>query len=111
MQALNRADEAKKVRDQAMQVASPIQLYTYARGLQAQKRSEEAMTIFKTVAAKAPETVYGHLASARLKSAAGDFDGALTEAKAAEAATAIDAQKQSIKVLIGRLQSKQDINK
>jgi len=111
LQALNRTDEAKKVRDQAMQVASPIQLYTYARGLQAQKRSEEAMTIFKTVAAKAPETVYGHLASARLKSAAGDFDGALTEAKAAEAATPIDAQKQSIKVLIGRLQSKQDINK
>jgi Protein of unknown function (DUF2911) len=111
LQALNRADEAKKVRDKAMQVASPIQLYTYARGLQTQKRSDEAMTIFKTVAAKAPETVYGHLASARLKSAAGDFDGALTEAKAAEAATTIDAQKQSIKVLIGRLQSKQDINK
>jgi Protein of unknown function (DUF2911) len=111
LQALNRTDEAKKVRDQAMQVASPIQLYTYARGLQAQKRGDEAMTMFKTVAAKAPETVYGHLASARLKSAAGDFDGALTEAKAAEAATAIDAQKQSIKVLIGRLQSKQDINK
>ncbi len=111
LQALNRADEAKKVRDQAMHVASPIQLYTYARGLQAQKRSDEAMTIFKTVAAKAPETVFGHLASARLKSAAGDFDGALTEAKAAEAATTIDAQKQSIKVLIGRLQSKQDINK
>lgn len=111
LQALNRTDEAKKVRDQAMQVASPIQLYTYARGLQAQKRGDEAMTIFKTVAAKAPETVFGHLASARLKSAAGDFDGALTEAKAAEAATAIDAQKQSIKVLIGRLQSKQDINK
>jgi hypothetical protein len=111
LQALNRADEAKKVRDQAMQVASPIQLYTYARGLQAQKRSDEAMPIFKTVAAKAPETVFGHLASARLKSAAGDFDGALTEAKAAEAAATIDAQKQSIKVLIGRLQSKQDINK
>jgi hypothetical protein len=111
LQALNRADEAKKVRDQAMQVASPIQLYTYARGLQAQKRGDEAMAIFKTVAAKAPDTVFGHLASARLKSAAGDFDGALTEAKAAEAATAIDAQKQSIKVLIGRLQSKQDINK
>jgi hypothetical protein len=111
LQALNRADEAKKVRDHAMQVASPLQLYGYARGLQAQKRSDEAMTIFKTVSEKAPQTVPGHLASARLKSAAGDFDGALTEAKAAEAAATIDAQKQSIKVLIGRLQSKQDINK
>ena len=111
LQAMNRTDEAKKVRDQAMGVASPIQLYSYARGLQAQKRSDEAMAILKTVAAKAPETVYGHLASARLKSAAGDFDGALAEAKAAEAAATIDAQKQNIRVLIGRLQSKQDINK
>ena len=111
LQAMNRTDEAKKVRDQAMQVASPLQLYGYARGLQAQKRNDEAMTIFKTVAAKAPQTVFGHLASARLKSAAGDFDGALAEAKAAEAAATIDAQKQNIRILIGRLESKQDINK
>jgi Protein of unknown function (DUF2911) len=111
LQAMNRTDEAKKVRDHAMEVASPLQLYSYARGLQAQKRSEEAMAILKTVAAKAPETVFGHLASARLKSAAGDFDGALTEAKAAEAAATIDAQKQNIRILIGRLESKQDINK
>ena len=111
LQAMNRTDEAKKVRDHAMEVASPLQLYSYARGLQAQKRSDEAMAIFKTVAAKAPETVPGHLASARLKSAAGDFDGALAEAKAAEAAATIDAQKQNIRILIGRLQSKQDINK
>jgi tetratricopeptide (TPR) repeat protein len=111
LQAMNRTDEAKKVRDHAMEVASPIQLYNYARGLQAQKRSDEAMAIFKTVAAKAPETVPGHLASARLKSAAGDFDGALAEAKAAEAAATIDAQKQNIRILIGRLESKQDINK
>jgi tetratricopeptide (TPR) repeat protein len=111
LQAMNRTDEAKKVRDHAMEVASPIQLYSYARGLQAQKRSDEAMAIFKTVAAKAPETVPGHLAAARLKSAAGDFDGALAEAKAAEAAATIDAQKQNIRILIGRLESKQDINK
>jgi hypothetical protein len=111
LQAMNRTDEAKKVRDHAMEVASPIQLYNYARGLQAQKRSDEAMAILKTVAAKAPETVQGHLASARLKSAAGDFDGALAEAKAAEAAATIDAQKQNIRILIGRLESKQDINK
>ena len=111
LQVLNRTDEAKKVRDHAMQVATPLQLYGYARGLQAQKRSDEAMAIFKTVQAKAPETLAGHLAAARLKSAAGDFDGALAEAKAAEAVSTVDAQKQNIRVLIGRLQSKQDINK
>lgn len=111
LQALNRSDEAKKMRDRAMAVASPIQLYSYARSLQAQKRGDEAMTIFQTLSDKAPQTVFGHLASARLKSASGDFDGALTEAKAAEAAATIDAQKQSIRTLIARLQAKQDINK
>jgi hypothetical protein len=94
-----------------MQVATPLQLYGYARGLQAQKRADEAMAIFKTVQAKAPQTLAGHLAAARLKSAAGDFDGAVTEAKAAEAASSFDAQKQNIRILIGRLQAKQDINK
>src|SRR5438045_8888515 len=56
LQAMNRTDEAKKVRDQAMGVAAPLQLYSYARGLEAQKRSDEAMATFTTVAAKAPET-------------------------------------------------------
>src|SRR6185437_10802316 len=111
LQAMNRTDEAKKVRDHAMEIGTPIQLYTYARGLQFQKRSDEAMAIFQNVVKRAPQTVFGHLAQARIKSAAGDFDGALTEAKAAEAATPIDAQKQNIHVLVTRLEQKQDINK
>jgi hypothetical protein len=111
LQAMNRGDEAKKVRDHAMELGTPIQLYSYARGLQAQKRGDEAMAIFQTVVKRAPENLYGHLAQARIKSAAGDFDGALAEAKAAEAATPVDAQKQNIHVLVTRLEQKQDINK
>src|SRR5438477_7621532 len=49
LQVLNRADEAKKVRDHAMEMGTPVQLYSYARGLQAQKRSDEAMAIFQNV--------------------------------------------------------------
>jgi len=111
LQALNRTDEAKKVRDHAMELGTPVQLYTYARGLQAQKRADEAITIFQSVAKRAPQTVFGHLAQARIKSAAGDFQAALTEAKAAEAAAPIDAQKQNIHALVTRLEQKQDINK
>ena len=109
--ALNRADEAKKVRDHAMEIATPIQLYSHARQLQAQKRSDAAMQIFKTLVQRDPQTVFGHLAQARIKSAAGDFDGALNEARAAQAVAISDQQKQSIKSLIDRLQAKQDINK
>jgi hypothetical protein len=111
LQAMNHADEAKKVRDHAMEVATPIQLYSHARQLQAQKRSDDAMEIFQVVVKRAPQGVFGHLAQARIKSAAGDFDGALSEAKAAHAAAPSDQQKQAIKGLIGRLEAKQDINK
>jgi tetratricopeptide (TPR) repeat protein len=111
LQAMNRTDEAKKIRDHAMEVGTPIQLYSYARQLQGQKRSDEAMAIFQSLVKRVPQTVFGHLSQARIKSAAGDFDGALAEAQAAQTVAISDAQKQNIKILIGRLQAKQDINK
>lgn len=111
LQALNRADDAKKVRDRAQEIATPAQLYTYGRQLQAQRRDADAMVIFQGLIKRVPENVFGHLAQARIKSAAGDFDGALAEAKAAQAAAPSEQQKGAIKGLIDRLQVKQDINK
>ena len=111
LKALNRPDEAKTVWNQALEKAAAPQLYTYGRQLQNQKKGAEAIEIFKEVAKRFPQTVYGYLAQARIKSAAGDFAGAATEATQAESAAPTDAQKQSIKALIDRLQSKQDINK
>src|SRR5437867_5612958 len=111
LKALNRPDEAKAAWDRALEIATPVQLYSYGRRLQSEKKGAEAMEIFQAVAKRSPQTVYGHLAQARIKSAAGDFAGAAAEATEAQNAAPIDAQKQSIKALIDRLQSKQDINK
>jgi hypothetical protein len=111
LKALNRPDEAKAAWDRALEIATPVQLYSYGRRLQSEKKGAEAMEIFQSVAKRSPQTVYGHLAQARIKSAAGDFAGAATEATQAQSAAPTDAQKQSIKALIDRLQSKQDINK
>jgi hypothetical protein len=55
--------------------------------------------------------VFGYLAQARIKSAAGDFAGALNDAKQAQTSAPSDAQKQAIQGLIDRLEAKQDINK
>ena len=44
------------------------------------------MEIFKEVAKRFPNGVFGYLAQARIKSAAGDFAGALSDAKQAQAA-------------------------
>jgi len=111
LKALNRPDEAKTVWNRALEIAKAPQLYTYGRQLQNQKKGAEAMEVFKDVAKRFPQGVYGYLAQARIKSTAGDFAGATSDAKQAQAAAPTDAQKQSIQALITRLDAKQDINK
>src|SRR5438045_7616958 len=111
LKALDRPDEAKTVWNRALEIAKVPQLYTYGRQLQNQKKGAEAMEIFKDVAKRFPQGVYGYLAQARIKSTAGDFAGATSDAKQAQAAAPTDAQKQSIQALITRLDAKQDINK
>ena len=111
LKALNRQDEAKTTWNKALEKGKAPDLYTYGRQLQNQKKAAEAMEIFKEVAKRFPNGVYGYLAQARIKSAAGDFTGALSDAKQAQAAAPSEGQKQAIQGLIDRLQAKQDINK
>jgi tetratricopeptide (TPR) repeat protein len=109
--AMNKPDEAKKVWEQALAKTTPIQLYSYARRLQSEKKDAEAMEILKDVAKRYPDTVFAHLSNARIKSAAGDFAGATEDAKKAQAVAVSEQQKTNIKALIDRLAAKQDINK
>jgi hypothetical protein len=111
LKAMNKPDEAKKIWDQALAKTTPVQLYSYGRRLQSEKKDAEAMEILKNLAKRYPESPFGHLANARIKSAAGDFAGAAEDAKKAQAVAISDQQKNSIKALIDRLQAKQDINK
>jgi tetratricopeptide (TPR) repeat protein len=111
LKALNRPDDAKATWNHALEMATAVQLYSYGRRLQSQKQDAEAMEMFKDVAKRFPEGVYGYLAQARIKSAAGDFAGAASDAKKAQAAAPTEAQKQAIKGLVDRLDAKQDINK
>jgi tetratricopeptide (TPR) repeat protein len=111
LKAMNKPDDAKKAWEQAIAKTTPIQLYSYARRLNSEKKDAEAMEILKEVAKRYPETPFGHLANARIKSAAGDFAGAAEDAKKAQAVAISDQQKANIKLLIDRLQAKQDINK
>ena len=111
LKALNKQDEAKTTWNKALEKAKAPDLYTYGRQLQNQKKGADAMEIFKEVAKRFPSGVFGYLAQARIKSAAGDFAGALNDAKQAQAAAPSDAQKQAIQGLIDRLGAKQDINK
>src|SRR6266576_938669 len=60
LKALNRPDEAKAAWNHALEMATPVQLYSYGRRLQFQKQNAEAMEIFKQVDKRFPQTVYGH---------------------------------------------------
>jgi hypothetical protein len=111
LRALHKDDEANKTWSKAMEKASAVQLYSYGRRQQNARKDEEGLAIFKEVAKRYPEDVYGHLAQARLKSAAGDFSGAVDEIKKAQATTTSDAQKTALQPLVDRLQAHQDINK
>jgi tetratricopeptide (TPR) repeat protein len=111
LKAMNKADEAKKTWEQAIAKTTPIQLYSYARRLQSEKKDAEGIEILKEVSKRYPETPFGYLANARIKSAAGDFAGAAEDAKKAQAIAVSDQQKANIKLLIDRLNAKQDINK
>jgi tetratricopeptide (TPR) repeat protein len=111
LKAMNKPDEAKKVSDQALAKATAVRLYSHARQMQSEKKDAEAMEVLKEVAKRYPNTVFGHLANARIKSAAGDFAGAAEDATKAQGAAVSDQQKKNIKALIDRLQAKQDINK
>ena len=111
LKALNKPDEAKTARSKAMEKADGDQLYSYARGMQREKREGEAMEIFTIVVKRFPESMGGHLAQARLKSAAGDFAAASEAVKKAQSAAPTEEQKASLQPLLEKLQAKRDINK
>ena len=111
LKAMNKPEDAKKTWEKAIAKTTAPQLYSYARRLMIDKKEAEAMEILKEVAKRYPESPFGHLANARLKSAAGDFAGAAEDVKKAQAVAISDQQRNALKPLLERLQAKQDINK
>ena len=111
LKALNKTEEAKAATARAFEKADAPQLYSTARRMQSEKKDAEAMEMLKVVAQRFPQHVFGHLAQARIKSAAGDFAGAAESVKQAQAVALSDEQKKALQALIDRLNAKQDINK
>jgi tetratricopeptide (TPR) repeat protein len=111
LKAMNKPEDAKKTWEQAIAKTTAPQLYSYGRRQQFEKKDAEAMEIFKEVAKRYPESPFGHLANARLKSAAGDFTAAAEDVKKAQAVAISEQQRTLLKPMLERLQAKQDINK
>jgi len=107
--ALNRKDDAAMALKKALDVASPLQVHFYARGLQGEKRNDEAFAIFRENAKKHPDQWFVHSGLARMYCSQGKFDDAAKEMKVALAG-APENQKSYVDGLVKRLEAKQDIN-
>ena len=109
LRALNRKDEADGALKRALDLATPLQVHFYARGLQGEKRNDEAFAIFRDNAKKHPDMWFTHTGMSRIYSAQGKYDDAAKEMKLALAA-APDNQKNYVDGLVKKLEARQDIN-
>ena len=102
---LNKGDEAKKIMDQAMEVATAVELHQYGRRLLNEKKVDEALMIFDKNYKKnngAWPTAVGMM---RGLSAKGDYKKALEYAKTALTQATDDINKKSIEAAIKSLEA------
>ena len=110
LDAQGKKQEAAALKTKALDKASGIQLHSYGRSLQIQKKQDEAFAIFKVNVEKRPNEWYTHGELARMAVARGDFASASKEMKLALDSSP-DPGKPFIRGLIARIDKKEDINK
>jgi len=111
LERLGKKDEAMAIRNKALERGAPLQVHLYARGLQADKRQDEAFAVFRSNAQKFPNAWVTHTGMARVYSGTGDFDNAVKEMKLAVDGAPDKQQKTYLEGLVRRLEAKEDINK
>jgi tetratricopeptide (TPR) repeat protein len=110
LDAMGRKDESARALATALDKASAVQLYVYARGLQRQGNAKRAFELFPQVVKKDPKHWIGHLATARLASNSGDYTTASKEmTQAIDGAP--EGTKNALQPLLKKLEAKTDINK
>ena len=110
LDAMGRKDDASKALSAAINKASAIQLYSYARGLQRQGNTKRAFELYPQVPKKDANHWISHLALSRMASNSGDFTNATKEMTQAISG-APDQTKPFLQPLLKRLEAKDDINK
>jgi hypothetical protein len=110
LEAMGRRQDAEMFRAKALDEASPLQLYFYARQLQGDKKQDEALAVFRSTAKKFPDYWTSHVGMARVYSAQGDFENAVKEVKLSLSG-APDSNKANLENYVKRLQNKEDINR
>jgi tetratricopeptide (TPR) repeat protein len=107
---LGHKQDAIAARDKAVALGSQAQVHTFARGLQAQGRQDEALELFHVNIKKDENSWVAHNEFARIAVTKGDFATAVREMKLAAAASP-EALKGQHADLVRRLENNDDINK
>ena len=110
LEVMGRKDEAARALSTALDKATPVQLYVYARNFQRQGNSKRAFELYPMVSKKDANNWVSHLAQARISSNTGDFTSAAKEMTMAING-APDQTKPFLQPLLKRLEAKDDINK
>ena len=108
--AVGKKDEAAKALSTALDKATAVQLYVYARGLQRQGNAKRAFELYPQVPKRDPNHWISHVALALIDSNKGDFSAATKEMAQALSA-APESNKPQLQGLLKRLEAKDDINK
>ena len=110
LQAANgRAEDARKTMDQALNLpgTTPLEIHQYGRGLQGQKKNEEALKVFQLNAKRFPNAWPVHLGLARGHAALGHKKEALAEARLALKQAPDENSRKNVEALIQQIEAGQ----
>lgn len=107
---LNRADEAKKVMEEAVPMGTMLDVHYYGRTLLAAKQVDEAMKVYKANYDKYPNEFTTQVGMGRAYSAKGDYKKALTYMKMALPKAPNNLNKNSVEAMIKKLEDGKDVN-
>jgi hypothetical protein len=108
---MNRADEARKLMEEAIPLGNMVDVHFYARTLLADNLPKEAFKVFKSNYDKNPQEYTTNVGMARAHSGLGEYKKGLPYLKAALPKAPDDANKTRVETMIKQLESSQDINK
>ena len=107
---MNRVDEAKKLMEEAIPLGTMNEVHFYGRTLINMKQSQEAMKVFKGNYDKFPNVYTTNVGLGRAYSSLGDYRNALKYMKAALAQAPDEANKNSVRAMIQKLEAGKDVN-
>jgi tetratricopeptide (TPR) repeat protein len=107
---LGRADEARKIMDEALPMGSMTDVHYYGRTLITGKQYQDALKVFKSNYDKYPNEFTTNVGMGRAYSALGDYKKALTYLKVALPKAPDELNKNSVSAMIQKLETGKDVN-